>query len=333
MTQIEIVKKIDIARKYREQYGSEMNTMKLARIMYNENNLLFNSVDHARTTLRYIEGKSGKGAKRFISDEDVKPTRTFTPFKYIDKEVYEPFVIKGFNKIGILTDVHLPYTDKDALITAVNYLKNVLTKNDAILLNGDIIDCYQLSRYIRDPKKRDFKYEIDSLKNFFDDIKKILGCKIFYKLGNHEMRYQHFLNMKMHELKGIEDFEFKNIIKARENNIDVIEGNQIIKLNSLNGIHGHEYAGGGSGVNVARGLFTRSMTSSFLGHHHKTSEHTETDMNGKIITTWSIGCLSHLHPEYLPLNKWNHGFAFVELDKNGEDFLFHNKRIYKGKVL
>ena len=327
------MRKIDLARKYRQVYGSEMNTLKLARILYAENNLLFKDVEDARYTLRYAEGKSGKQKRKYIPESELKENRTYTPFKYIEKEVYEPFIISGFNKVGILTDVHLPYTDKDALITAVEYLKKVLTKNDALLLNGDIIDCYQLSRYIKDPKKRDFKYELDSLKSFFADIQKLLGCKVFYKLGNHEARYQHFLQMKMHELKGIEDFEFSNIIKARENNISVIESNQIIKLNSLNGIHGHEYIGGGSGVNVARGLFTRAMTSSFLGHHHKTSEHTETDMNGKIITTWSIGCLSHLHPEYLPLNKWNHGFAFVELDKNGEDFLFHNKRIYKGKVL
>ena len=333
MNQIEQVRKCDIARKYRKQYGDDMNTLKLARIMYNENNLMFKDVECARDSLRYIEGKKGINRRRYIPKEDIKENRSYTPFNYIEKENYEPFFISGFNKVGILTDVHLPYTDKDALITAVNYLKNVLTKNDALLLNGDIIDCYQLSRYIKDPKKRDFKYEIDSLKNFFLDIQKILGCKIFYKLGNHEARYEHFLYMKMHELKGVEDFEFKNIIKARENNIDVIESNRVIKLNSLNGIHGHEYVGGGSGVNVARGLFTRAMASSFLGHHHKTSEHTETDMNGKIITTWSIGCLSHLHPEYLPLNKWNHGFAFVELDNNGEDFLFHNKRIYKGKVL
>jgi hypothetical protein len=33
------------------------------------------------------------------------------------------------------------------------------------------------------------------------------------------------------------------------------------------------------------------------------------------------------------LNKWNHGFAEVDLDPNGEDFEFNNYRIFKGKVL
>ena len=28
---------------------------------------------------------------------------------------------------------------------------------DALLLNGDTIDCHKLSRYVKDPKKRNFK--------------------------------------------------------------------------------------------------------------------------------------------------------------------------------
>jgi hypothetical protein len=55
-------------------------------------------------------------------------------------------------------------------------------------------------------------------------------------------------------------------------------------------------------------------------------------MNGKITTTFSIGCLCELAPAYMPLNKWNNGCAMVELDENGDDFQFYNKRIYKGKV-
>jgi len=107
-----------------------------------------------------------------------------------------------------------------------------------------------------------------------------------------------------------------------------------MKLNGLNGIHGHEYIGGISApVNVARGLYLRGKVSAFQGHNHATSEHSETDMNGKIVTTWSIGCLSELHPDYMPLNKWNHGFAMVDLDHNGDDYEFKNKRIYNGKVL
>jgi len=328
--------KSEVAKKYRSQYGKDMPNLKLARIMYNENKLLFKDVEDARSKLRYIEGKDGdKRRKQVAGSEFVLDTpRSYNPYKLPPSEEteYTPFIIKGFKKVGIMTDVHLPYHNMIALTEAIRYLK--AEKIDAVLLNGDIIDCFQLSRFMKDPKKRDFKYELDCLKLFFDILNKELNCKIFFKIGNHEVRYQHFLLQKAHELIGIEDFEFSNLIKARERGIDIIDSNRFMKLNDLNGIHGHEYIGGVSApVNIARGLYLRGKVSAFQGHNHSTSEHTETNMDGKITTTWSIGCLSELHPAYMPLNKWNHGVAMVELDSNGIDYQFHNKRIFKGKIL
>ena len=137
--------------------------------------------------------------------------------------------------------------------------------------------------------------------------------------------------MKAGELEGVDEFEIGNIIKARAEGIEIIKDKRIIKAGDMNIIHGHEYPSAFSPVNIARGLFTRAKVSAMQGHNHSTSEHTETDMNGKIVTTFSLGCLSELHPLYLPLNKWNHGFAYVEID--GKEFQVQNKRIYKGKVL
>ena len=50
--------KTQLAKEYRARYGSDMPNLKLARIMYNENNLLFSSVEDARKYVRYIEGKT-----------------------------------------------------------------------------------------------------------------------------------------------------------------------------------------------------------------------------------------------------------------------------------
>jgi len=332
--QIFTMQKCDLAREYREKFP-DMPTLKLARIMYAEHNLLFKDVERAREVLRYIEGKKGNRDRKHAINTPtyMEQSRPFNPYNLpeSDEEKYTPFIFPHHNKVGILSDIHLPYHNLDALTEAITALKR--EKVDAVLLNGDTIDCHTLSRFAKDPKKRDFKYEVDTLKSFFEKLDEILKCKIYFKIGNHEARYEHFLMQKAHELKGIEDFEFSNIIKAKEKGIDVIESNRYMKLNGLNGIHGHEYFGVTSPVNIARGLYMKGKTSAFQGHNHQTSEHTETDMNGNITTTWSIGCLSELHPAYMPLNKWNHGYAWVELDANGVDYKFHNKRIYKGKTL
>lgn len=328
------MQKIDIAIDYRLRHP-DMPTLKLARIMYSENNLLFKDVESARSVLRNIEGKRGDARRKTAMKKPtyMEEARPYNPYKLpkSDEVMYEPFAFPHHNKVGILSDIHLPYHNLEALTEALSSLKR--EKVDAVLLNGDTIDCHTLSRFAKDPKKRDFKYEIDTLKLFFEKLDEILKCKIYFKIGNHEARYEHFLMQKAHELKGIDDFEFSNIIKAREKGIEVIESNRYMKLNGLNGIHGHEYFGVTSPVNIARGLYMKGKTSAFQGHNHQTSEHTETDMNGNITTTWSVGCLSELHPAYMPLNKWNHGYAWVEMDANGVDYKFHNKRIYKGKTL
>ena len=328
--------KTTIAKSYREKYGMQMPSLKLARIMYNENKLVFKDVENARSALRLLEGKKGVKNRKIKTSPEFRlsENRVYNPYMLPESEEvkYEPYTISGIKKLGILSDIHLPYHNLEALSEAITFLKK--ENIDGLLLNGDTLDIHTLSRYVRDPKKKDFKYEIDTLKDFLDKLNKILDCRIWFKIGNHEERYQQFLFMKAHEIAGIEDFEFSNLIKAREKGIEIIEGNQYIKVNDLNGLHGHEYKGGAfAPVNVARGLYMRGKVSAFQGHNHQTSEHTETDMDGKITTTWSIGCLSELHPAYMPLNKWNHGFAYVDLDSNKKDYQFHNKRIYKGKTL
>lgn len=312
------MKKSKIAKEYREKYGWDMPTLKLARILYKENNILFTNLEDARSALKYIEGKSSR------SQMKTYPDRPRNPYHLPESEEkpHPPIVITGFKRIGILSDVHLPYHDLEALTEALTRLKEL--KIDALILNGDIIDCYHLSRFVKNPKNRDFKYEIDTLKSFFDKLAEILKCKIYFKIGNHENRYQLFLTQKAHELAGIEEFEFVNIIKAREKDITIVESNQIMKIGSLYGIHGHEYMGGG-GFNVAKKLFDNASTDCFMGHHHRTTEFFKRNLSGNKIITYSIGTLSNLQPAYLPLNNWNHGFAWVDVD--GDNFEFHNIRI------
>ena len=114
--------------------------------------------------------------------------------------------------------------------------------------------------------------------------------------------------------------------------VKIIKDKRIVRFGHLNIIHGHEYASGiFQSVNVARGLFLKSKVSSLQGHAHQVSEHTETDMNGKITTTWSVGCLCDMHPDYAKLNKWSQGFAIAKRD--GDDFSVKNYRIHKGTIL
>ena len=321
--------KVNIVREYREKYGWDMPTLKLARIIFKDNPLSFSSVDHVRTSLRSIENKVGKKNKIIITKEMQERPRNPYNLPESDEAIYEPYDLKA-KRLLVLSDIHIPYHNIESLTCAFDFAKG--EKPDAILLNGDTLDFFGLSRFSKDPKARSFAHELKTFKEFMDILKKTFNAKIYFKIGNHEERYFHFLWMKAHEIVGVEEFELENIIKSRAEGIEIIKDKRIIKAGDLNIIHGHEFGGSVfSPVNIARGLFLRGKVSAMQGHNHQTSEHTESDMNGNITTTWSVGCLCELNPAYLPINRWNRGFSIVDID--GQDFDVRNKRIHKGKIL
>ena len=329
------MKKTEQARKYREQYGWDMPTLKLARIMYADNKLFFSSIEDARSALRVIEGKHGSSERKIYSNtapDEYTKDRPKNPYALpeSDEAIWEPYIVDAKRAL-ILSDVHLPYHSIDALTAAFDFAKD--EKPDTIILNGDTLDFFGLSRFIKDPKARSVQHELQAFREFFTVLNVIFpAAKIIYKMGNHCERYEHFLMTKAHELVGVEEFDFKNIIRARAEGIEIVGDKRILKLGALNLVHGHEFGGSiFSPVNIARGLFLRGKVSAMQGHNHQTSEHTESNMNGELTTTYSVGCLCELHPAYLPINKWNHGFAIVDID----DSKFHvrNYRIHKGDIL
>ena len=330
----------DIIREYLDKGlkmpdGKPLPTAKLARLIFDENPLLFGSVEDARGRIRYVIGKKGDKFRKENARKEymVKEELPMNPYGLpkSDETIYEPYTISG-KRILVLSDIHIPYHSISALTAAFNWAadKNI----DTVLLNGDTIDSHQLSRFVRDPKKRHFGEELNAFKDFIQAIKdNFPKAQIIFKEGNHEERYNSFLYAKARELSGVEEFELQNIILSRARGVEYVAEKRVMKAGDLNIIHGHEFIGGTfSPVNIARGLFLKAKVSCIQGHNHQTSEHTETDMNGRITTTWSIGCLSELHPDYMPLNKWNHGFAFIEVEQDGS-FQVQNKRIHKGEVL
>lgn len=327
--------KTQTARQYRSQHP-DMPSLKLARIMYKENKKLYKDVEDARSSLRYIEGKGSSGHKvKSVKESEFfrEEARPKNPYKLpsSDEAIYEPYILTGHKRIALFSDIHVPYHSVSALTAAIEYAKK--EKVDGLVLNGDTLDFHTLSRFNKDPRKKNFAQELEIFKQLLQVFKKELKCKIYFKIGNHEERYDHYLGMKAGELDGVEEFSMKALITGRAD-VEFITDKRIIKANDLNIIHGHEFGMSVfSPVNIARGLFLKAKVSAIQGHNHATSEHTESNMNGKITTTWSQGCLCELNPAYLPINKWNHGFAIVDLDENGVEFEVRNKRIHKGKVL
>ncbi|PNX49152.1 MAG: hypothetical protein BV456_09190, partial [Thermoplasmata archaeon M8B2D] len=206
-----------------------------------------------------------------------------------------------------------------------------------ILLNGDIIDCYKSSSFLKDPRKRNMPEEFDMLRNFIDRLNYEFNCPIYYKLGNHEERIENLVMKQVPELVHFITFENCLADNGKFNfedyKLTIIRNKRIAKFtDKLSILHGHEYRTGMfNPVGVARWLFTKARENAACGHAHKKDSFAARSLNNKIIETHSIGCLCQLHPEYMPLNDWQAGFAYVKRTEHG--YKFANMLIIDGEVM
>jgi len=245
---------------------------------------------------------------------------------------YQPFKIPtNHNNILLLSDIHVPYHNIQALTLALKYgMENDI---NTILLNGDIIDFYAISRFEKDPRKRNFGHEVLMTRQFLYTLRKLFPkVAIYYKCGNHDVRYDYYIMRNAPDLLGMNEFSFESLLHLDKLDITFIPDKQIMHAGKLTILHGHEFASSlFSPVNIARGLFLRAKESALCGHHHQASEHTEPSINGKLTTCWSVACLCELHPDYMPINKHHHGFAHIRVFDSG-DFEVSNYRIANGKI-
>ena len=102
--------KTAIARKYREEYGLEMPTLKLARIMYGKENLTFKNVEECRTFLRAIEGKAWGSKVKNTLKVETRPKNPYNlPESYQEKR--EPLRLPlTCNNILLISDLTYPTT-------------------------------------------------------------------------------------------------------------------------------------------------------------------------------------------------------------------------------
>ena len=320
-----------IVREYIIKFPNTANAA-LARKILKEHPLHFSSSESIRSLIRVITGNNGALSKKTIVDKSlIRPARTSTdyllPESYSNE--YTPFEIKQI-RILIISDLHFPYQDNKAISLALDYGKE--KKVDCIVLNGDIFDFATISRHEKDWRSRNVVQEFEAVKSFFKTLRAHFPkTKIVYKYGNHDERYEKFLYSKAPEIFDMPEFQLEIILKLGELKIDIVKDKRPIILGKLTVLHGHELFGMG-GVNPARATFTKTMEDTLVGHYHRTSSHSEPTMNNRLINVHSQGCLCEMHPLFAPINKWNLGFAYVELNiKTGEYFL-DNKKIVKGKI-
>jgi predicted phosphodiesterase len=242
----------------------------------------------------------------------------------------EPLVLSGPRRILMLSDIHVPFHDVKAIAAAIDFGQQENATD--IWLNGDLLDFYSLSSFEKDPRERRFADELEMAASLVDAVSTAFPkANVWAKMGNHENRFDRYMTARAPELLGVPAFSLERVLSDAGMNVNHVDDWRVSRFGKLFVVHGHEIGRGGGGGHPARWLHMRTQHSSVCGHFHRTSEFTSKDINGKIQTSWSLGCLCDLSPDYMQHNQWNHGFAFVDVRKTGT-FHFQNLRIVDGVV-
>lgn len=280
------------------------------------------TIEQGRAAVRVVRGQNGTKNRQRITDKSLfQPARKAGQKPQLPPslcEKWEPFDLGCDVTVGVISDLHIPYHDQQAVDAAVAYLKK--RKPDVLLINGDYGDWYSVSRYMKDPKKRKLKREIkmqrEGLKWLRSQFPK---ARIVAKEGNHEARWSHFLWNAAAEISEFPQVSLPRILGMKTLGIQYVDNQRPVMAGKLPIFHGHELGKGiSSPVNAARGVFMRMISTALVGHHHRTSSHTEPNWRHEEIVCWSTGCLCGLNADYAVINKWNAGFAVVDVAADGQ---------------
>ena len=321
------MKKVDVVRKYVEKFPEHGNRT-LASLVQKENPNLFPTLEAARCSVRYVRGNSGKTQGRKGRASHPKPNGKAGEYKIPKSLTPKKRIVRiPDGKTLLLSDIHLPYHDVEALECALEHGHDA----DNIILNGDTVDFYATSRWDTDPNHRDLAGELQAARQFLMHLRERFPvANIYFKIGNHEERWEKFLWRKAPELCGVPDFKMEKLLRFEDLDIQEIGGRQLTKAGGLWVLHGHEFFNTFDPVNFARTLQVKTGVCTIAGHKHKSSQHSVKSMDGDTIACWSVGCLCDLEPDYMPVNQWNLGFA--EITHKGKKFDVNNYRIINGEA-
>ena len=154
------------------------------------------TLEQARTRVRSALGLCGTAKRKEAPSKHLhrepRPAGTKITMPPSQAEPWLPFDLGITGKVGILSDIHVPYHDETALRAAVDHLQG--EKIDALLLNGDWADFYSISRHEKNPRLRNFRNELSAGRDLLKWMRQEFpDMRIVAKLGNHEERWEKWL--------------------------------------------------------------------------------------------------------------------------------------------
>ena len=207
----------------------------------------------------------------------------------------------------IANDFHGPFRDRLACRLLFGFIAR--EKPDKIILDGDVVDFYSISKFLKDPgRKDDLQDELNDCYNFLFDLRELVGdTPIIYIEGNHEARLVKYLRSKAPALATLDALKIEKLLGFEELNITYEEDG--VWLGDLFVYHGslvRTKAG-----YTAHAELLKNGCSGISGHTHRDGKAPVRHRGGQLCW-WENFCMCDLSPEYVKgIANWTQGWSMV----------------------
>jgi UDP-2,3-diacylglucosamine pyrophosphatase LpxH len=226
----------------------------------------------------------------------------------------------------VLSDLHVPFQDKRAVRQALGFIRE--HRPGKIHLLGDICDCYAVSRFVKDPRRKDdLQWELDQTAVFLEQLREAAGdAQIIYSEGNHEFRLRRFLASEAKALAGLRTLQLDGLLGLEDLGIQYREHDQPYRVGSLLYTHGTLVRKWSAGS--AKGHFEKYGCCVIHGHTHRLGAFSHRDIN-TVFGAWENGCLCDMNPDYCTAPDWQQGWSVVWT--RGDFFSVEQIHLIKGR--
>ena len=238
------------------------------------------------------------------------------------------------SQIFVLSDLHIPFQD-------TNVLKNVFDclvdcQPQYLVLLGDILDCYSISRFSKRPDRmRNLQDEINIFYKLMRELKKHLpSTEIHYVLGNHENRLEKLV-LDNPGLFGLKALEPQKLFRLDE--LGIYYHKTKVKLNNFIYYHG-DIARKDASYTAKAEFYDHKMQNGVSGHTHRLGSY-YTSYEQQPTAWFENGCLCKIEPDYLndpDKANWQHGFTIVDsydgINQGTQILIQKAKFVYGGKI-
>lgn len=241
-----------------------------------------------------------------------------------------PYVVEVVLSTG---DQHGRFVDEKAWAAVLRVLDRLHI--DRFVFNGDMLDFYELSRFVKDPDvEESVQVDIDYGKRFLGDVRKRLseGQPIDVVPGNHERRYELYLRGDAKKLSGLKVLELPNLLEIERFGATMHQYSGFELQGTIEPFriyHGEVVRKHAS--ESARHELTNWGCSGASQHVHRLGIHRVSTTTGDRL--WGEGgCLCGLDPEYVTRKpNWQHGCLLIFRMSDGT-VRMEEVRILNGQV-